>query len=66
MAPQIAIELAQDLANKPRSPINIDPLSLIAREEKLQRNIFKTVQVSMNFNCSFVHECMESFFVNTV
>ena len=24
MAPQIAIELAQDLANKPRNPINID------------------------------------------
>ena len=38
MAPQIAIELAQDLANKPRNPINIDPLNLIAREEKLQRD----------------------------
>ena len=38
MDPQIAIELAQDLANKPRNPINIDSLNLIAREEKLQRD----------------------------
>ena len=43
MAPQIAIELAQDLANKPRNPINIDPLNLIAREEKLQRDKEKSI-----------------------
>ena len=37
LAPQVAIELAQDLAVKPPTPNNIDPLDLIAREEKLQR-----------------------------
>ena len=38
LVPQIAIELAQDLAAKPKTPINIDPLNLLAREEKLQRD----------------------------
>ena len=38
LAPQIAIELAQDLATKPIASTNIDPLNLIAREEKLQRD----------------------------
>jgi len=37
LAPQVAIELAQSLAAKPPTPSNIDPLDLIAREEKLQR-----------------------------
>ena len=38
LVPQIAIELAQDLAAKPKTSINIDPLNLLAREEKLQRD----------------------------
>ena len=37
LAPQVAIELAQDAVNKPSLTTSIDPLSLIAREEKLQR-----------------------------
>ena len=37
LAPQVAIELAQSLAAKPPTPSNIDPLDLMAREEKLQR-----------------------------
>ncbi len=37
LAPQVAIELAQDAVNKPSSTTSIDPLDLIAREEKLQR-----------------------------
>ena len=38
LVPQIAIELAQDLAAKPKTSIKIDPLNLLAREEKLQRD----------------------------
>ena len=37
LAPQVAIELAQDAVNKPSLTTSIDPLDLIAREEKLQR-----------------------------
>ena len=36
LAPQVAIELAQDAVNKPSLTTSIDPLDLIAREEKLQ------------------------------
>ena len=37
LAPQVAIELAQSLAAKPPTLSTIDPLDLMAREEKLQR-----------------------------
>ncbi len=37
LAPQVAIELAQDAVNKPSLTTSIDPLDLISREEKLQR-----------------------------
>ena len=37
LAPQVAIELAQDAVSKPSLTTSIDPLDLIAREEKLQR-----------------------------
>ena len=37
LAPQVAIELAQDAVKKPSITTSIDPLDLIAREEKLQR-----------------------------
>ena len=37
LAPQVAIELAQDAVNKPSLNTSIDPLDLIAREEKLQK-----------------------------
>ena len=37
LAPQVAIELAQDAIKKPSITTSIDPLDLIAREEKLQR-----------------------------
>ena len=55
MAPQIAIELAQDLANKPRNPINIDPLNLIAREEKLQRDKEKLFRAEQKKDLSLIH-----------
>ena len=37
LAPQVAIELAQDAVKKPSITTSIDPLDLMAREEKLQR-----------------------------
>ena len=37
LAPQVAIDLAQSLAAKPPTINSIDPLDLMAREEKLQR-----------------------------
>ena len=37
LAPQVAIELAQDLVAKPVAPMNLDPLNLLVREEKLQK-----------------------------
>ena len=37
LAPQVAIELSQDAVKEPSLTTSIDPLSLIAREEKLQR-----------------------------
>ena len=37
LSPKVAIELAQSLVAKPTAPINLDPLNLLVREEKLQK-----------------------------
>ena len=47
LAPQVAIELAQDAVNKPSLTTSIDPLNLIAREEMRSFLVIRLIHFCM-------------------